>query len=88
MRGAYVLTKEAPGRYDATECPGQPFLWLSARESARTRALSGGSPLGRVVLGALDFLGQALGWGATADAAFSIVLPKKCLSAGSVGSVL
>ena len=59
--GAYVLTKEAPGRYDATECPGQPFLWLSARESARTRALSGGSPLGRVVLGALDFLGQALG---------------------------
>ena len=28
------------------------------------------------------------GWGATADAAFSIVLPKKCLSAGSVGSLL
>src|SRR5215210_8781127 len=85
MKGANVLTKEASGRYDATECPGQPFLWLSARESARTRALSGGSPLGRVVLGALDFLGQALGWGATADAAFSIVLPKKCLSASSVG---
>jgi hypothetical protein len=41
-----------------------------------------------VVLGALDFLGQALGWGATADAAFSIVLPKKTLSAGSVGSLL
>ena len=88
MKGANVLTKEASGRYDATECPGQPFLWLSARESARTRALSGGSPLGRVVLGALDFLGQALGWGATADAAFSIVLPKKSLSAGSVGSLL
>ena len=88
MRGRNVLTKVAFGRYDATECPGQPFLWLSARESARTRALSGGSPLGRVVLGALDFLGQALGWGATADAAFSIVLPKKCLSAGSVGSLL
>ena len=43
--------------------PEQPFLWLSARESARTRALSGGSPPGRVVLGALDFLGQALGVG-------------------------
>jgi len=28
------------------------------------------------------------GWGATADAAFSIVLPKKCLSASSVGSLL
>jgi hypothetical protein len=88
MKGGSVLTKVAFGRYDATECPGQPFLWLSARESARTRALSGGSPLGRVVLGALDFLGQALGWGATADAACSIVLPKKCVSAGSVGSLL
>ena len=88
MKGSNVLTKEAPGRYDATECPGQPFLWFSARESARTRALSGGSPLGRVVLGALDFLGQTLGWGATADAAFSIVLPMKSLSAGSVGSLL
>ena len=61
MERSNVLTNEAPGRYDATECPGQPFLWLSARERARTRALSGGSPLGRVVLGALDFLGQALG---------------------------
>ncbi len=88
VKGPNVLTKEAPGRYDATECPGQPFLWLSARESARTRALSGGSPSGRVVLGALDFLGQALGWDATADAAFLIVLPTKCLSAGSVGSLL
>ena len=63
VKGSNVLTKEAPGRYDATECPGQPFLWLSVRESARTRALSGGSPPGRVVLGALDFLGQALGVG-------------------------
>jgi hypothetical protein len=76
------LTKEAPGRYDATECPGQPFLWLSARESARTRALSGGSPLGRVVLGALDFLGQALGWGATADAAFFHRLAEEMLERG------
>jgi hypothetical protein len=42
--------------------PGQPFLWLLVKESARTRALSGGSPPGRVVLGALDFLGWALEW--------------------------
>ena len=83
-----ILTKEALSRYDATECPGQPFLWLSARESARTRALSGGSPLGRVVLGALDFLSWTLGWDATADAAFPIVLLKKCVSMGSVGSLL
>jgi hypothetical protein len=60
MKGSNVLTKEAPCRYDATECPEQPFLWLSVGECARARALSGGSPLGRVVLGALDFLGQAL----------------------------
>ena len=43
---------------------GQPCLWLSVRESARTRALSGGSPPGRVVLGVLGFLGQAFGRGA------------------------
>ena len=61
VKSSNVLTNEPPGRYDATECPGQPFLWLSVRESARTRALSGGSPSGRVVLGALDFLGLALG---------------------------
>ena len=68
--------------------PGQPFLWLSVRESARTRALSGGSPLGRVVLGALDFLGQALGETRRLTRLFPTVLPKKCLSAGSVGSLL
>ena len=68
--------------------PGNRFSAVQARESARTRALSGGSPLGRVVLGALDFLGRALGRGATADAAFSIVLATKSLSAGSVGSLL
>ena len=68
--------------------PGQPFLWLSARESARTRALSGGSPLGRVVLGALDFLGQALGKTRRLTRLFLIALPKKSLSAGSVGSLL
>jgi hypothetical protein len=62
--------------------PGQPFLWLSVRESARTRALSGGSPPGRVVLGALDFLGQALGWGATADAAFPHRLADEMLERG------
>ncbi len=68
--------------------PGNRFFWLSARESARTRALSGGSPPGRVVLGALDFLGPALGGDVTADAPFPTALPKKCLSAGSVGSLL
>jgi hypothetical protein len=26
VKGANVLTKVALGRYDATECPGQPFL--------------------------------------------------------------
>ena len=88
MKRSNVLTKEPPGRYDASECPGQPFLWRSARESARTRALSSGSPLGRVVLGALDFLGGALGRDATADAAFSHRLAKKSVSAGSVGSLL
>ena len=88
VRGADVLTKEAPGRYDAVECPGQPFLWLSAGECARTRALSGGSPLGRVVLGALDFLGWALDRDAKADANLSIALPKRFVSAGSVGSLL
>jgi hypothetical protein len=41
--------------------PGNRFSGVQARESARTRALSSGSPLGRVVLGALDFLGGALG---------------------------
>src|SRR4051812_35786951 len=82
VKRSNVLTKEAPGRYDATECPGQPFLWLSARESARTRALSGGSPPGRVVPGALGSLGQALGWGATADAAFSHRLADEILGRG------
>ena len=82
VKGANLLTKEAASLYDATECPGQPYLWLSARESARTRALSGGSPSGRVVLGALDFLGQALGWGATADAAFFHRLGEEMLEHG------
>ena len=58
------------------ECPGQPFLWLLVRESARTRALSSGSPLGRVVLGALDF--RAGRWGETRRLTrlFPIVLPR------------
>ena len=85
---ANVLTKEALGRYDATECPGQPFLWLCARESARTRALSGGSPPGRVVPGTLDFLGLALGETRRLTRLFSSVLPKKFMSAGSVGPML
>jgi len=38
VKEANVLTKEAPGRYDATECPGRPFLWLS---SQRKRADEG-----------------------------------------------
>jgi hypothetical protein len=41
----------------------QPFLWRSVRESALTRALSGGLSPGRVVLGVLGFLGQAFGRG-------------------------
>ena len=41
--------------------PGNRFFGSHAKESARTRALSGGSPLGRAVLGGLDFLGQVLG---------------------------
>jgi hypothetical protein len=62
--------------------PGDRFFGSQVRESARTRALSGGSPPGRVVLGALDFLGQVLGWGATADAAFSHRLAKEMLERG------
>ena len=82
VKGANLLTKEAASLYDATECPGQPFLRLSAGESARLRALSGGSPPGRVVLGALHFLGQALGWDATADAAFLLRLADEMLERG------
>ena len=88
VKVANVLTKEAPGRYDATECPGRPFLWLS---SQRKRADEGtvrrfaAWPRGS---GSAGFPGPGVGGDATADAAFSSVLPKKCLSAGSVGSLL
>ena len=68
--------------------PGNRFSGVQARESARTRAPSSGSPLGRLVLGVLDFLGGAVGRDATADAAFPMFLSKKSVSAGSVGSLL
>ena len=88
MKGSNVLTKEAPGRYDATECPGATVsLALSQRKRAdegtvrRFAAWPHGS-------GSAGFPGPGVGGDATADAAFSSVLPKKSLGAGSVGSLL
>ena len=82
-----ILTKEALSRYDATECPGQPFLWLTP-EKARGRGHC--QAVRRLAARFWEgWISWARCWGsATADAAFSFVLPTKSLSVGSVGSSL
>src|SRR3954447_17198633 len=85
---SYVLTKEAPGRYDAGECPGATVsLVFSQRKRADEGTVRWRTTWPRGS-GSAGFPGPGVGGDATADAAFSSVLPAKSLSAGSVGSLL
>ena len=82
VKRSNVLTKEAPGRYDATECPGATVsLALSQRKRAdegtvrRFAAWPRGS-------GSAGFPGPGVGGDATADAAFSHRLAEEMLERG------
>ena len=63
IRPGNLLTEWALGRYDAAGCPGATVSLTIGQRTCADVALSGEWSPGRVVLGVLGFLGQAVGWG-------------------------